>query len=280
MEEKRHSSVVDYLRKCGYLTEGFVGDGPVRLSFVKNKDDKQDIVIGLRVARSDPSLEFDIAVVKIHNKNSDVQTCADNLLSATHFATGINANKCFLASYSAYDADDREIAEQMGVGLLEIEGKTVKEVVPAKHMKSAFIEFPKHKFDGLKLVQDVLEISDNDWGRLARVFCRADDAWCGFNVGDVFVELEKMEVVLDISISVKAGPVMKEGSYMFKFGELAGFLVNGNDDRYTFVEKLGKMFVFTQSEWNFMLRLLSKVDMCHLVFHIGSARIIFAKHPG
>jgi hypothetical protein len=275
-EEMLHSIVSDYLIKNGFLTKGFIGDGPVRVSFLQNDEKyEQGMVVGLRVTCSDPSLETEIVAVKV----SDPESFEKDLIAVTHDATKVFANECFLALAADFDLEEKEVAAQMGVGLLQIEGTLVTEVVPAKFFKSRFIDFPKHKFDGLNLAQKWLGFSENDWGRLARVFCRAEEAFCGFNVGDVFVELEKNVVVLEVRISIRAGPLRKWGSYSFKFGELAGFLVNGNDDRYTFVEKLGNMFVFGPSEWNFMLNLLSKVDLCHLVFYIGTARVVFAKHP-
>jgi hypothetical protein len=50
------SAVVDYLGKGGYLTRGFVGDGPVRMGFVQTGEKEQDTVVGLKVIRSDPCL--------------------------------------------------------------------------------------------------------------------------------------------------------------------------------------------------------------------------------
>jgi hypothetical protein len=269
------SAVVDYLEKNGYLTRGFVGEGPVKMGFVEDCENEPDAVVGLKVISVGDSLKCEVAAVKIFGQNG-----IDNYRSATKFANRVFANKCFLAGSFTFDADDKGLAARMGIGLLEIQESFVREVVPAEFVKSRFIELPKHKFEGLRLAEKLLELSEDDWGLLARVFCRTDDAWCGFNIGDVFVELRKSFIVLEVNISVRADPIKKRAEYVFKFGELAGFLVFGKDDRYTFVEKLGNMFVFTQTEWNFMLNLLSKVDMCHLVFHIGTARILFAKHPG
>jgi hypothetical protein len=275
-KEELHEIVNSYVKERGYLTDGFVGDGSVRIGFVVDPKEEKDIVVGLRVVSNDPLLETEIVAVKVADSGKFV----DKITEGTHSAKTVSANLCFLAMPTPFEADEKEVAAQMGVGLLEIKGKEINEIVPAKRMRSHFIELPKHKFEGLKLAQQLLKLTENDWGNLARVFCRAEDAYCGFNVGDVYVELEKIAVELEVRLSFGAGRVSKRGAYSFKFGEVAGFLVNGNDDKYTFVEKLGTMFVFKPSDWNFMLNLLSKVNRCHLIFYIGTARIVFVKHTG
>ena len=269
------SIVVDYLRKSGYLTRGFVGDGPLRIEFTERKKNDHSVVVGVRESSGGSYPKHEIVAVEVDERSK----CADFTTASTH-ADAVLANKCLIAMPIHFDKDDKEIAGQFGIGLLEIEGDKVKEVVPAKLMKSKLIAFPKHRFEGLKVVQHLLKFTEKDFEHLARVFCRAEVAWFGFTVGGVYVGFEKESGTLEVQMSVRAGPLRKVGTYHFKFGELAGFIVKGGDDRYTFVDKLGAMFVFRPSEWMFMLRVLSMVDMCFLVFQIGTARIAFSKHPG
>jgi hypothetical protein len=146
-------------------------------------------------------------------------------------------------------------------------------------MKFPIFSLSKPKAACQRLVQELLGMSVGEWENLARVFCRVEDALCVFNVGAVLIELEKMDTVLEVRISPNFGSNRKWRIYSFRFGELAGFILNRNDDRYTFVENLGNMFVFRQTEWNFMLRLLSKVELCHIVFTIGSIRIFITRPP-
>lgn len=270
------SAVVNYLRRNGYLTQGFVGDGPVKMGFVDDYESDPENMVGLRFIQSEPCLGCEIVAIRIFSP-ADIE---DNLTSASNFAQSISANKCFLAGPVIFDADHKETARKMGVGLLEIHGQSIKEVLKAKVVRPHSICLPKERFAGLGLAREMLQFSEEDLESIARVFSRADDAWCGFNVGGIFIEFRKNVFVLEVNISFRANVFRRWGEYTFKFGELAGFFVSRDDDRYTFVDNLGKMFVLTANEWNFMLNLLSRVDMCFLVFYIGTARIVFEKHPG
>jgi hypothetical protein len=146
-------------------------------------------------------------------------------------------------------------------------------------MKFPVVPPPKRKAACLRFVQELLGMSVEEWEHLGRVFCRVEDALCVFYVGAVLIELEKMDTDLEVRVSPNFGSNKKWRIYSFKFGELAGFVLNGNDDKYTFVENLGNIFVFRQTDWNFMLRLLSKVELCHIVFTIGSIRIFITRPP-
>lgn len=275
--KQMRSIVVGYLRKSGYLTRGFVGDGPLRIEFTERKKNDHSVVVGVRESSGGSYPKHEIVAVKI---DEGAKCEPDFIIPAADCGDDSSANKCFLAMPINFAEEDKKIAKQFGIGLLEIDGDKVKEVVPAKLMKSNVIAFPKHRFEGLKVVQHLLKFTEKDFEHLARVFCRAEVAWFGFTVGGVYVGFDKESGTLEVEMSVRAGPLRKVGTYHFKFGELAGFIVKGDDDRYTFVDKLGAMFVFRPSEWRFMLRVLSRVDMCFLVFKIGTARIAFSKHPG
>ena len=164
--------------------------------------------------------------------------------------------------------------------MLQISGDKVQEIVSPKFMKSNLLELPMDKHEVLDSIESLLDFSEDDWRHLAAIFSRADAAWCVFNYDGISVGLKKSACMLEVDLSSKIGPIMRLGSYSFFFGEFADpFVVNGSDDRYTFVEKLGKMFVFRPQDWNFMLNFLSKVDGCVLTFFIGTAKVVFDKHP-
>lgn len=274
-KEELRSVVTDYLRNHGYMTGGFMGDGPVRVEFIREMADEQPVVVGVRQS-SEPCPGHEIVAVEVDDGS---KSCADFVTAGDH-AEAVGANRCFIAMPIHFDEDDKEIAWQGGIGLLEIEGDKVNEVVPAKLRESRLTAFPKPRFDGLKLAQELLRITEKDWEHLARLFCRAETAWLGFDVGKIHVSLEKKEGgTLNVELSVGAGPIRQIGTYCFKFGDITGFIVKGGDDRYTFVDKLGNLFWFRPSEWKFMLRVLSKVVACHLVFYVGTARIDFSKCP-
>lgn len=275
-KEELRTIVADYLRKRGYLTSGFVGNGPIKIEFDQQKTLEEPVVVGLRESGGGSFSKAETVAVRIEEESKREA----DFITASDYATAMSANRCFIARSTRFDEDDREIASQGGVGLLEIEGKSVKEVVPAKLTKSRGMILPKSRFDGLKLAQQLLKFGQKDLEHLARVFCRAEVAFVLFNVGDIFVGFRKESGLLEVKIVTWAGPLVRSGTYVLKFGEFVGFLVNPSDDRYTFVDKLGDMFVFRPEEWRFLLRVLSKVDLCCLTFYVGTAKVDFFKDPG
>lgn len=272
-EEELRSTVIGYLRNLGYLTEGFVGGGTVRVDF--EEECTESVVVGVKECGEGNFSAHEIVAVEIDKEDKSEA----DFVSAANHASEVSANKCFIAKQIHFDEDDKEIASQFGIGLLEVEAKKVKEVVPPRVVKSRATTTPKLRSDGLKVACHLLKLTEKDLEHLARVFCRAKHAWLGFAVAGVSVELGKQMGTLKIEITICLGPLKKTGTYTFKFGELAGFIVKEGDDRYTFIEKLGNMFIFRPSEWMFMLRVLSRVDKCFLVFSVGISTICFSRHP-
>lgn len=271
------SIVVGYLRKSGYLTGGFVGDGPLKIEFIERKKNDPSVVVGVRESSGGSSPKHEIVVVKI---DEGAKCEPDFIIPTADCGDDLSANKCFLAMPINFAEENRKIAKQFNIGLLEIDGDKVKEVVPAKLMKSHVMTIPKSRFDGLKLAQQLLKFSQKDLEHLTRVFCRAEEAFLMFHVGDVFVEFGKENGLLEVKIATLAGPLRRSGTYLLKFGEFVSSYVNPSSDRYTFVDRLGDMFVFRPEEWRFLLRALSKVEMCCLTFYVGTAKVNFFKHPG
>ena len=101
-------TIVNYIEEAGYLTRGFVGNGPIRMEFVNEPSDSQHTIIGLKTIQSNSSFECEIYAISIFTTNS-----VDNYKIATNFAQSVCANKCALAGPFTYDADDKEIAFQM-----------------------------------------------------------------------------------------------------------------------------------------------------------------------
>ena len=104
-EDSLRSLIVEYLGKGGYLTRGFVGDGPIRMGFAEVVEDVGDTVVGLKVIRNDPCLECEVVAVKILGKSS-----SDNFGPATRFAQKVAANKCIVAGSFVFDASNKDWA--------------------------------------------------------------------------------------------------------------------------------------------------------------------------
>jgi len=73
------------------VLRAFIGDGPVRLDFVANRDEG-NIVVGVRVFGNDPTLEFEIISVKVDNSHKFY----DNLTEAIQRAEEVRLTCVFL----------------------------------------------------------------------------------------------------------------------------------------------------------------------------------------
>jgi len=122
-EERFYPIVLEYLKTCGYLTEGYSESEP-KFHFIRLGKRVQADVAGIKDVGNLYSNEIEIAAVEVKDGMHCKVRYIEQALGYSTFA-----HKCYLAMPIHFTEDDKNYARHMGVGLLEINGKKVSEIL-------------------------------------------------------------------------------------------------------------------------------------------------------
>jgi hypothetical protein len=114
-EEKLYPLVQRYLRRRGYLTLPRKG-GRVQAD-----------IVGIRDVGGRYSHEIEVVAVEVKNRKRTRLRYVTQALGYSKFA-----HRCYLAMPARYGEEEVRYARQMGVGLLQIGGKKIREVLSAE----------------------------------------------------------------------------------------------------------------------------------------------------
>jgi hypothetical protein len=123
-EQRFYPSVLTYLKKNGYLTEGYADDGKTKFEFIQLGAPVQADVAGVKDVGNLYSHEFEIVAVEVKDGRRMKVRHAEQALGYSMFA-----HRCYLAMPIKFTEENKAYAKHMGIGLLEIDGKNVREVL-------------------------------------------------------------------------------------------------------------------------------------------------------
>lgn len=147
--EKRFYPIVrKWLEKKGYYCGGFIEDSEGKPIYFQDKGTARLRIDVAGIKNIGSSVQDEIEVVAVEVKDADNVQLRD--IQDAHVYSQY-AHKCYLATTGITDEQDKEDARKLGVGLLEIRNKNVKEIL------SAQIKMP----DYAKMMQflNVLEVA-------------------------------------------------------------------------------------------------------------------------
>lgn len=127
VEEWLYSTVLNYLKKNGYMTEGYSLDGTKTFEFTRLGRRAQADVVGIKDVGKNYSNEIEIAAVEVKDRKRAKVRYMTQALGYSSFA-----HRCYLAMPTGFTEEDKDYARKLGVGLLEIHGDQVKEVLSAE----------------------------------------------------------------------------------------------------------------------------------------------------